>query len=228
MCHGARVDEQRNSSSRVQRHLTGRPDFSVSSARYRLGRRVNLAAEAASDRAADELELVQRHLQVGGDDAHREVQRLRAGVDRQPTVRLRHHLADLGLERAVLDRGRAIDAFDDHVRVVERPLDVALADLPTVHLRLEVRVPVAPLVDHGRIGIGAEADVEEGGLLGELELDRLDGRHRGRLVVGGDDRDRLPLVAHVVLREQRLVLGDAQGGQVAVRSSGTSSHVITA
>ena len=32
MCHGARVDEQRNSSSRVQRHRTGRPDFSASSA----------------------------------------------------------------------------------------------------------------------------------------------------------------------------------------------------
>ena len=32
MCHGARVDEQRNSSSRVQRHLTGRPDFCASRA----------------------------------------------------------------------------------------------------------------------------------------------------------------------------------------------------
>src|SRR5918992_2985858 len=32
MCHGARVDEQRNSSSRVQRHLTGRPDFIARSA----------------------------------------------------------------------------------------------------------------------------------------------------------------------------------------------------
>ena len=32
MCHGARVDEQRNSSSRVQRHFTGRPDFWASSA----------------------------------------------------------------------------------------------------------------------------------------------------------------------------------------------------
>ena len=30
MCHGARVDEQRNSSSRVQRHFTGRPDFIAS------------------------------------------------------------------------------------------------------------------------------------------------------------------------------------------------------
>ena len=31
MCHGARVDEQRNSSSRVQR-FTGRPDFIARSA----------------------------------------------------------------------------------------------------------------------------------------------------------------------------------------------------
>ena len=32
MCHGARVDDARNSSSRVQRHLTGRCDLSASSA----------------------------------------------------------------------------------------------------------------------------------------------------------------------------------------------------
>ena len=32
MCHGARVDEQRNSSSRVQRQRTGRPDLIASSA----------------------------------------------------------------------------------------------------------------------------------------------------------------------------------------------------
>ena len=30
MCHGARVDEQRNSSSRVQRHFTGRLAFMTS------------------------------------------------------------------------------------------------------------------------------------------------------------------------------------------------------
>jgi hypothetical protein len=30
MCHGARVEEQRNSSSRVQRHFVGLPDFSDS------------------------------------------------------------------------------------------------------------------------------------------------------------------------------------------------------
>ena len=32
MCHGARVDEARNSSSRVQRHLTARRDLSASRA----------------------------------------------------------------------------------------------------------------------------------------------------------------------------------------------------
>src|SRR5262249_40387247 len=31
MCQGARVEEQRNSSSRVQRHLTGLPDLSARS-----------------------------------------------------------------------------------------------------------------------------------------------------------------------------------------------------
>ena len=30
MCHGARVELQRNSSSRVQRQRTGRPDFTES------------------------------------------------------------------------------------------------------------------------------------------------------------------------------------------------------
>ena len=60
MCHGARVDEQRNSSSRVQRHFTGRLAFIDEERRHRLRRRVDLATEAAARRAADELELVQR------------------------------------------------------------------------------------------------------------------------------------------------------------------------
>ena len=111
---------------------------------HRLGGRVDLAAEAAADRAADDLELVQRQLQVRSDDAHREVERLRARVDREPTVRLRYDLAHLRLDRRVLDRGRTVDALHDQVGLVERLLDVALADLAPVHLVLEVPVPVAP------------------------------------------------------------------------------------
>ena len=88
----------------------------------RLGGRVHLAAEAAADGAADELQLVQRALQVRGDDAHGEVHRLRAGVDRQPPVGLRHGERGLRLERAVLDRLRAVDALDDRVGLLERGL----------------------------------------------------------------------------------------------------------
>jgi hypothetical protein len=64
MCHGARVDEQRNSSSRVQRHLTGRLAFSASRAVIVSVAVVDLAAEAAADGAADELQLVERPLEV--------------------------------------------------------------------------------------------------------------------------------------------------------------------
>ena len=120
MCQGARVDEQRNSSSRVQRHFTGPAGLQRGERGDRLGRGVDLAAEAAADGAADELELVQRQLEVRGDDAHREVERLRAGVDRQPAARLGHDERDLRLHRHVLDRGRAVDARDDRVGLRRR------------------------------------------------------------------------------------------------------------
>ena len=144
---------------------------------HRLGRRVDLAAEAAADRAADDLELVQRQLQVRGDDAHREVERLGAGVDREPAVRLGHDLADLRLDRRVLDRGRAVDALDDQVGLVERLLDVALADLAPVHLVLEVRVPVALGMDLRGVRVEGLADVEERRALVEVGRDRRDCRH---------------------------------------------------
>ena len=120
MCQAARVDEARNSSSRVQRHFTGLRAFSASSAQIVSVGRVDLAAEAAADGAADELELVERHLEVRRDDAHREVHRLRARVDRQPAARLRHRERDLRLHRHLLDRLRPVDALDDHVGLVER------------------------------------------------------------------------------------------------------------
>ena len=68
----------------------------------------------------------------------------------------------------------------------------------------------------GRVRVEGLADVEERGLLGELELDRVDGGLRDDLVVGRDDRDRLSLVADVVLREQRLVGGDAERREMPV------------
>ena len=61
----------------------------------------------------------------------------------------------------VLDRRRAIDALHDQVGLVERLLYVALADLPAVHLVLEMRVPVTPLMDPRCIRVERLADVEE-------------------------------------------------------------------
>ena len=190
---------------------------------HRLGGRVYLAAETAADRAADDLQLVQRHLQVRCNDAHREVQRLRAGVDREPAVGLGHDLAHLGLDRGVLDRCRTVDALHDQVGPVECLLDVALADLTTIHLALEMRVPVAVPVDLRSTRIERLADVEEGRAFREVGGDRLDGSHGSFFIGCGDDRDRLPQVAHLVLGEQRLVARDPERRKVPVLEQG---HVL--
>ncbi len=116
----------------------------------------------------------------------------------------------------MLDRRRPVDPLDDRVRLVERVLDRALADLAPVHLSFEMRVPVAPLVHLGRVCVERLADVEERGSLLELDVDRLDGRHRRLFVLRGHDRDRLALVANLVLREKRLVGRDAERREVPV------------
>ncbi len=54
------------------------------------------------------------------------------------------------------------------------------------------------------------------GFSSSVELDGLDGQLCRRLVLRRDERDRLALVANLVLREQRLVGRDAERGEVAV------------
>ena len=78
-------------------------------------------------------------------------------------------------------------------------------------------------MDDGGIGIRAEPDVEERGLLREVDLDRVDGRHCRFLVLGRDDGDRLALVADVLLCQQRLVFRDAERREVPV---GEERHVL--
>ena len=125
----------------------------------RLGGGVDLTAEAAADSAADELQPVQRHLQMGCHDAHGEVHGLGAGVDRQAPVGLRDGDRDLRLERHLLDRLRPVDALDDRVRRVEGPVDVALPHTAVV-VRPVVGIHVPPLVDLRRLGVEARAHVE--------------------------------------------------------------------
>ena len=181
MCHGARVDEQRNSSSRVQRHFTGRPDFSAASADTVSVAVSTLPPKPPPTVPPTNFSLFSGHSRWAATTPIEKYERLRAGVDRQPAARLGHDERDLRLHRHLLDRRRPVDARDDRVGLVERAVDVALANLADVHLRLEVRVPVAPVVGLRRVGIGRLADVEERRALLELELDRLDRRLRGLL-----------------------------------------------
>ena len=113
-----------------------------------------------------------------------------------------------------------VDALDDRVRVLEGPVDVALADLAAIHLVLEVRVPVAPLMDLRGVRVERLADVEQRRPLLEADLDRVDRGSGERLALRGDERDRLAEVAHLVLREQRLVGRDAERGEVPVLEQG--------
>ena len=115
----------------------------------------------------------------------------------------------------MLDRLRAVDALDDRVRLVERALDVALADAPVV-VRAEVGIDRPPLVDRRPVVVERLAHVEERRPLLELDLDRLDCLARGVVVDRRHGRDRLPLVADVVLGEQRLVGRDPERLEMAV------------
>ena len=71
-------------------------------------------------------------------------------------------------------------------------------------------------MDHRRVGVEGLPDVQQRRLLGDVELDGVDRFQGGLLVLRRDECDRLPLVAKVVLREQRLVGRDPERGQVPV------------
>ena len=83
-------------------------------------------------------------------------------------------------------------------------------------VRPVVRIDVAPLVDLRRVRVERLADVEERRPLLVVDLDRVDRRLARPPRLGGDDGDRLALVAHLALGEQRLVGRDAERLEVAV------------
>ena len=106
-----RVDDTRISSSRVD-VATGRPVFRALRARDRLGDDVDLAAEPAAHRAADEVQPRRLDLQDDRRVVEREVQSLRVGVDGDPPVGLRLGDAAGGLGRRVLGRRGLVGALD--------------------------------------------------------------------------------------------------------------------
>ena len=75
-------------------------------------------------------------------------------------------------------------------------------------------------MDFRRVVVEGAPDVEEGLSLLEVDRDRVDGLGGPVLVLGGDQRDRLALVAHLVLGEERLVGRDPEPREVAVLEQG--------
>ena len=79
----------------------------------RLGQGVDLAAKAAADGAADEMQLVRLHGVDLGRRVEREEQRLGRGVDNEAAIGVRHGDRAVGLGRRVLDR-RHLIALVEH------------------------------------------------------------------------------------------------------------------
>jgi hypothetical protein len=88
----------------------------------------------------------------------------------------------------MVDEGRLVRLLDDGMRAGESGLDVALLELPA-------REQVAALVDEGRVRLERALGVGHDRKLFVLDLDELEGGERGVLALGGDNRDRLAVIA---------------------------------
>ena len=86
----------------------------------RLDDHVDLAAEAAADRPADDAQLAERDVEDQRGVVEREEARLRVGVDLQPPVGLRDDDAAGRLGRRVLDRRGLVAPLEDVVGRRER------------------------------------------------------------------------------------------------------------
>ena len=130
--------------------------------RERLGERVDLAAEAAADRAADEMQLVRRHIEDLRAGVEREEQSLRRGVDDIAPVGVGRGDRAVGLGRRVLDRRHLIALLENVVGLREAALDVAEAKLlMVVAVVIGERVLRIGLVDDRRAGLQRLLDIED-------------------------------------------------------------------
>ena len=97
--------------------------------RQRLGQGVDLAAEAAADGAADEMQLIRRHRVDLGGRIEREEQRLGRGVDDEAAVGVGHGDRAVGLGRGVLDRRHLVALFEHDIGLREGRVGVAVTQL---------------------------------------------------------------------------------------------------
>ncbi len=194
--------------------------------RDRLVHAVDLAAEAAADRAADEVQAVRRHRQRLGGRAEREEQRLGRRVAHEAVVDLGGGDGAAGLDRRLLDRRHLIAALDDVVGTREGGLDIAVAQLLVVVFAvIDELVGRVDLAHDGRARPDRLFDVEDVGAYIPVDTDLRHGRARLRLGLGDDGGDRLALVGDLGLRQQRLVV-DAEIEQAQQRVE-VARHVAT-
>ena len=154
---------------------------------------VLLAAEAAADVRGDQPHLVVGELEDPGDVAE-VLDHLGRGADRDHPVGVAPGDARLGLEVGVVDELGLVLALDHRVGARQRRLDLALLELP-------VGEQVAALVELGGVGVERVLGVVDHRQRLVVDLDQVDGGERRVLGLGGDERDRLAVVADDLVGE---------------------------
>ena len=173
----------------------------------RLGQGIDLAAKAAADSAADEVEGVRRQIEDLGAGIEREEQRLGRGVDDVAPIRIRRGNGTVGFDRRVLDRRHLVTLLQHMIGLGKTALDIAEAQLlVVVALVINERVLRIGLVDRGRARLQRLLDVEHGRQVFVIDahLGHRFGRRTRRL--GDDSDDGFAAIAHLVDGERRLVI----------------------
>lgn len=219
------VDVAEEGLEAVVDHLDGLAGAQRQQAGVDLHRQVLAAAEGAADAGERHADLLLGQAEDGGDLPQVGVEPLGGDVQVDAAVLGGHREPRLGAEERLVLHAEDVFAGDHDVGPGAARRDVAVDDGLAVH-DVRVRgvrgvVVVAALVEQGRAGGGGTGLVGDEGqfLVDHLDLGR---RAAGRLgVVGGDQGDRLAVVADPAVGEGRGVL-DLQavvlhlGGQVVV------------
>jgi hypothetical protein len=165
-----------------------------------LHREVLAAAEGAAHARERQPHLLGGQVEAGGDLALIRVQPLRRDEQVDAAVLAGDREAGLGAEEGLVLHADLVVAADDHVRLRAGRLHVAVHDA-------HVLEPVATGVQQRRLHRRVDGAVHVRDRLRRLVAD-LDERRRaacGLRMVGGDDRDRLALVADPVPRQHGLI-----------------------
>ena len=171
--------------------------------RDRLDDDVDLTAEAAADRAADEPQLVEGDAKDQRHVVEREIERLRVGVDGDAAVALGLGDAAGRLGRRMLDGRGIVAVLYDVVRRSECLVDVAKTDAPAIVAFVDEVVGAVLLEVRRRHRF---FDVEHGGEVLVVDHDAASAFQRCLRALGQNRTDLLAHEQDPVLRQHRLVI----------------------